>query len=241
MNNEIVQFLVDVPDDKSRTLYEVDRFPACFGRDVPGVSADMFRLGREGGHFCIEGVSGVVLSVNGEDVNGKIALKSGDVVVCNGLKLRFFVKHLNTHLSFGSLFLARLAISVIVVFMVMEVLLMLGLPRMMMAKESIWEKAKSREDLTMHVENLRYRLNHIELKTPFMEAVAMEFSRELEKKVAYIRANEMTMHSGTRRAMEEEVKRMNDFLTRLGKDASFAEPPQPDVESAVKAVIEKAK
>ncbi len=238
--NEIVQFLVDVPGGKSRALYEVKSFPACVGRDVPGASSEMFNVVYAANNFQLETLSDVSLSLNGKEIREKTALKSGDVIDCNGLRMRFFVKHLNTHLSFGSLFLARLAISVIVVFMVMEVLLMLGLARMMVAKESIWEKAKSREDLTMHVENLRYRLAHLDVKTPFMEAVAMEFSRELEKKVAYIRANEMTMHSRTRRTMEEEVKRMNDFLTRIGKNDSFAEPPRPDVESAVRAVIEKA-
>ena len=135
----------------------------------------------------------------------------------------------------------RIAITLISLFVVMEVLLMVGLPRMMMARQSMWERARNREDMMLKLENMRRKARRIHAASPFMQAVLEEIGQDLDKRVEYVRENELLIRDRGRRSMMDDLVRIEAVLDKLANSADFSKGWNPDVDSSLKAVIGNAK
>ena len=244
MERQIIQLLLEREGRAHRDLHEYEELPAAIEPSALGLSDEggaLFRLERRGAAVFLVPSDGRELTVNGQAVSGPLPLKGGDRIACGGCRMRFYVRRPDTRLSFGSLFLVRLAIAVIVLFVIMELLLMLGFPRAMMARQAIWEKAKSREDMLLTLQLLRGRVHRFQAHSPFVHALLNEIAQDLENRAQFVQENELRMRNRSRRAMTSDLERISALLDKLERTPDYGQPKMPDVERALKTIIETNK
>ena len=228
-----------------RVLHERKEFPVSIGMDgapmESGAGECLFRLERDSGQARVFPGSATPLRVNGKEAVENQPLKSGDTLECGDFKFRFYLRLNNSTLSASSLLLSRIAIFVIALFVVMELLLMVGLPRMMMARQSMWNKASQRQSMMEKLESLRQRARKIHAATPFMQAVLMEISQDLDRRVSYVRDNELRMRERSRRKMMSDLERIEMVLVKLSNEGDLAKVRTPDVDASLNAIIGNGK
>ena len=228
-----------------RVLHERKDFPVAVGLDgaplESGAGECLFRLERVSGQARVLPGKGAPLRVNGKEAVDNQPLKSGDTLECGDYKFRFYLRLNNSTLSAGSLLLSRIAIFVIALFVVMELLLMIGLPRMMMARQSMWDKASQRQNMMEKLEHLRRQARKIHAATPFMQAVLLEISQDLDRRVSYVRDNELRMRERSRRKMMSDLVRIEQVLAKLSNEGDLAKIKSPNVDASLKAIIEHGK
>ena len=225
-----------------RVLHERKEFPVTVGLDgaplESGTGECLFRLERVSGQTrVLPGSSAVSLRLGGKEISENQPVKSGDMLECGDFRFRFYVRQNNSTLSAGSLLLSRIAIFVIALFVVMELLLMIGLPRMMMARQSIWNKASQRQSMMEKLEYLRRLARGTHPSTPFMQAVLLEISHDLDRRVSYVRENELRMRERSRRKMMSDLERIEQVLVKLSNDGDLAKVKSPNVDASLNAII----
>ena len=224
-----------------RVLHERKDFPVAVGLDgaplESGAGECLFRLERVSGQVKVRPGGAAPLRVNGKEAADNQPLKSGDMLDCGDFRFRFYLRRNNSTLSASSLLLSRIAIFVIVLFVVMELLLMIGLPRMMMARQSMWDKASQRQSMMEKLEHLRRQTRKIHAATPFMQAVLLEISLDLDRRVSYVRDNELRMRDRSRRKMMSDLERIEQVLAKLSNEGVLAKVRIPNVDASLNAII----
>lgn len=196
------------------------------------------------GRYEIAPTKGTRISVNGAPLKEKIRIMSGDSIQTDDQIIRFYAVIPPARQSWQSKTLGGLAKTSLAVLFILQLALMLWLPRHL-SDARIWDGAVAKQKITRTMDETRQRIAKILKKdgdvqaTGFMKLLVSEIALDLEERSTYLRTYETSLSRSQRKRMMEDLSKLNSLLDDIENGLAFPEIPPPDIDNAVKATIDK--
>ena len=230
-------------------ILSVTEFPAIVQGEEVVSNADGSKSQNSGKSlFSLEGESrwhrlstlagGPSVNVNGKPVEGGVRLSIGDRISCIGYEYGYYVQHKRVGVAFSSQFLATIAKSFAVLFIVLELLSMVALP-VLFARASMWNSIVASQRINNKLDSLRKQAGKLEVESFVARAILGELENELEGCARYIRQNGMQLRRSQRRRIQTELTRMEAILEYLasGQPIPADIVRKPSLDEAVKRIV----
>lgn len=235
-------------DLKRKTTLTFEQAPVVVGAKecpVPEVHKPICKIHANADKtYAVEPLHDCEIKLNGSPIKEKTNLKSGDSILCPPAIIKFYTVRPKAKQSWQAALLTFTAKIAIMVFLAVQVTVMFWLPWKLSAS-SIWDGAAAKQKITQKLESTRKRVSAILKQKEFdkedtlTQLLVAQVALDIEKRSMYLRKHEDQMTRSQRKNMVEDLDKLNAILDDVEGKKTFPEIPKPDIDAAVKAILNK--
>lgn len=189
------------------------------------------------GKWILTPVPAVPLFLNGEAVDQRTRIRSGDEIRCGHWTLRFHKAPREARIARRADALAVCAKVLVALILAAEVGLLSWLPRQI-ERAQLWELQIARQRALMRVDALRRQVGPGADATPFEKAMFNYLGNQVDRLTLYLRQNSALLSREQIRAIDADVSGYDAIITRIRERTAFRPVASLDLDAALRNVLQ---